>query len=198
MPYAPDHKPKTRERILTSAAQLFTQFGYERVSIDQIMAHAGLTRGAFYSHFPDKSTLYAAALQHTSYERFRRYRQEMDAGASLAHLIEGYLHPDHVNATTSPCALAFLISDISQRDTQVRETYTHVYKNLLNGLQNLDTLEQRERLTCLAVSTLMIGGVAIGRALADQAVTQELLEACKTISLQLLQVQPSEYETTNN
>lgn len=186
MPYPLDHKAKTRERILASAAQLFTSKGYEQVSIDQIMQQAGLTRGAFYSHFPDKSSLYAAAIQYTSYERFKHYAQSLDAGSSLQKLIEGYLTQDHIQEKSLPCALAFLVSDMSQREPQVRETYTQIYKNLLKGLEHLNTTEKRERLACLAVATLMIGGVAIGRALADEELTEELLAACRTVSLQLL------------
>jgi hypothetical protein len=45
--------------------RLFNRFGFEQVSIDQIMSHAGLTRGGFYNHFDSKAQLYAAAV--TSY-----------------------------------------------------------------------------------------------------------------------------------
>lgn len=154
------------------------------------MEHAGLTRGALYHHFPDKSSLYAAALQYTSRERFNYYAQELKNGASIDDLIERYLNQDHVHQKTTPCALAFLISDINQRDIQVREAYTQVYKNLLQGLQHTGTEEKRERLTCLAISVLMIGGVALGRALNDDSITEELLGACRTMSLQLLTMNP--------
>ncbi|TXH69656.1 MAG: TetR/AcrR family transcriptional regulator [Thiothrix sp.] len=187
MPYPATHKPQTRERILNSAAQLFTKNGYEGVSIDQVMAEAGLTRGAFYSHFADKSSLYAAAIQYASKERFRFYRAELTAGVSIERLIEGYLHPDHIKGRDMPCALAFLVSDISQREQQVRSTYTEVYKGLLQGLEHLGTDEKRERLACIAASVLMIGGVAIGRALDDEQITSDLLEACRAVSLQLLE-----------
>lgn len=192
MPYPFDHKAKTRERILASAAQLFTSKGYEQVSIDQIMQQAGLTRGAFYSHFSDKSSLYAAAIEYTSIERFRHYAQELKAGADLNDIIESYLNQDHTQEQITPCALAFLVSDINQRADQVRETYTNVYRGLLKGLERLHASEQCERLTYLAVSTLMIGGVAIGRALADKELSEELLSACRTVSRQLLQGPPRE------
>lgn len=45
MPYPKDHKAKTRERILEAARVLFNRHGYDRVTIDQIMAAANLTRG---------------------------------------------------------------------------------------------------------------------------------------------------------
>ncbi len=60
MPYSPDHKPKTRQKIIRSAAKLFKTVGYENVTIDQVMANAGLTRGGFYAHFKNKEDLLLA------------------------------------------------------------------------------------------------------------------------------------------
>jgi AcrR family transcriptional regulator len=62
MPYAADHKDKTRARIVDSARVLFNRHGFESVSIDDVMKRAGLTRGGFYHHFSSKESLYAAAV----------------------------------------------------------------------------------------------------------------------------------------
>src|SRR5258708_4781096 len=62
MPYPPEHRQQTRARILRSAKTLFNLHGFERISIDDIMARAGLTRGGFYSYFDTKSELYAEAV----------------------------------------------------------------------------------------------------------------------------------------
>jgi AcrR family transcriptional regulator len=59
MPYTPEHKARTRERIVESAQRLFNRHGFNGVSIDEIMADAGLTRGGFYNHFGTKDELYA-------------------------------------------------------------------------------------------------------------------------------------------
>src|SRR5690242_16470181 len=62
MPYSAAHKSQTRERIVESARRLFNRHGFNEVSIDQIMAEAGLTRGGFYNHFHTKEELYCEAL----------------------------------------------------------------------------------------------------------------------------------------
>jgi AcrR family transcriptional regulator len=62
MPYTAAHKARTRVRIVESARRLFNRFGFDQVSIDAIMADAGLTRGGFYNHFASKDELYAAAV----------------------------------------------------------------------------------------------------------------------------------------
>ena len=62
MPYTPEHRLATRERILASARRLFNRNGLSEVTIDAVMASAGLTRGAFYNYFNSKEELYAEAI----------------------------------------------------------------------------------------------------------------------------------------
>src|SRR5262249_17960177 len=45
MPYSPEHKRDTHQKILESARRLFNRKGFSEVSIDEIMDNAGLTRG---------------------------------------------------------------------------------------------------------------------------------------------------------
>src|SRR5262249_20384010 len=59
MPYSPDHKKRTRQRILKTAARLFNQKGFSEASIEDIMRAAGLSHGGFYRHFKGKDELYA-------------------------------------------------------------------------------------------------------------------------------------------
>src|SRR5882672_10156872 len=63
MPYSPQHKRDTREKILESARRLFNRKGFSGVSIEEIMSEAGLTHGGFYRHFTGKDELYAAAVR---------------------------------------------------------------------------------------------------------------------------------------
>src|ERR671931_2299848 len=63
MPYAPEHKRETRQKILESARRLFNRRGFSEVSIGEVMQHAGLTHGGFYRHFNDKDELYAEAVR---------------------------------------------------------------------------------------------------------------------------------------
>lgn len=56
--------PAKRQRILETAAKLFAAHGYEDASLNQILADAGISKGAAYYYFDDKADLYAAAVQH--------------------------------------------------------------------------------------------------------------------------------------
>ena len=55
--------PGKRAAILEAAKRLFVTQGYERVSMDQIAAEAGVSKLTVYSHFGDKESLFADAVR---------------------------------------------------------------------------------------------------------------------------------------
>ncbi|HAJ73107.1 MAG TPA: TetR family transcriptional regulator [Methylophilaceae bacterium] len=50
----------TRQRIINAAREVFCTKGVSRTSLDQIATHAGVTRGAVYWHFKNKTELFHA------------------------------------------------------------------------------------------------------------------------------------------
>lgn len=50
----------TRQRIINAAREVFLTKGVSRTSLEQIATHAGVTRGAVYWHFENKSQLFHA------------------------------------------------------------------------------------------------------------------------------------------
>lgn len=55
--------PGKRAAILAAAKRLFVSLGFERVSMDQIAAEAGVSKLTVYSHFGDKESLFAEAVR---------------------------------------------------------------------------------------------------------------------------------------
>lgn len=56
-------KPNAQHRILEAAERLLLQEGFHGVSVDRIIAAAGVSKGSFFYHFPTKDSLPAALLQ---------------------------------------------------------------------------------------------------------------------------------------
>jgi AcrR family transcriptional regulator len=54
---------KTRGRILKAAEECFARDGYDATGVAEICERAGVTKGAFYHHFPSKQALFLASLQ---------------------------------------------------------------------------------------------------------------------------------------
>jgi AcrR family transcriptional regulator len=52
----------TRAAILAAALKLFSQRGYDATGVAEICTEAGISKGAFYHHFPTKQTLFLALL----------------------------------------------------------------------------------------------------------------------------------------
>lgn len=64
-------KARTRESIVAAARRLFGRRPVDAVSIDEIVAEAGVAKGSFYNHFPDRDALAQAVAL--------RIRAELDA-----------------------------------------------------------------------------------------------------------------------
>ena len=52
-----------RERILDSAAKVFSQYGYRLASMELVAQECGLTRQALYHHFDSKEALFRAVVE---------------------------------------------------------------------------------------------------------------------------------------
>lgn len=195
MPYSKKHKDATRKKILNSAITLFSTKGFDQVSIDDLMEHAGLTRGAFYSHFESKQAVYSTAIiAGAKKSRITHSKPEMLTQEEWTkNLLFGYLSEDHIMQKFSPCPLAFLVTDIANNENEVRTTYTRMYKMLNKTIQAqlkndpLHPAPSEQKI--LATTAMMIGGVAIGRALNDDDTTKDLLNSCREAALDLLKLE---------
>lgn len=190
MPYTLEHKQQTRERILSSASRLFSRRGYDAVSIDDLMQDAGLTRGAFYNHFSDKADVYAHAIVHaTVHSPLTQFNyNDIKGTAELSKLLDNYISRGHVDNADPPCPLAFLVTDVGVREPAVRAAYTRIYQNMLKlikqGLTHDGPTNQNDN--ALALTAIMIGGVAIARALDCQTTGDQLLKSCRSATKKIL------------
>lgn len=73
----------TREALLAAGRQLFTERGYSAVSANEIVAAAGLTRGALYHHYAGKHDLFRDVMERVESELADEIRAVIDAEPDL-------------------------------------------------------------------------------------------------------------------
>ncbi len=82
----------TRASLVTAARELFGEQGYVDTSVDEIVARAGVTKGAVYHHFDGKEGLFRAVFEQV-------HREVTDQAAAE------FLGPDSWAALLNGCAL---------------------------------------------------------------------------------------------
>jgi AcrR family transcriptional regulator len=83
-------REETSKRIFDAAIAVFLEQGIPAASVESIVAHAGLTRGAFYSNFANREELVVALLQRhvsSSIERNRRLAENYSDPRALVAAI---------------------------------------------------------------------------------------------------------------
>lgn len=180
MPWGPEQKQQSRERILSSAARLFTQHGFDHVGINEVMTDAGMTRGAFYAHFSSKAELYAESIVTAAQNAHVNAKAQLGPAADLKQMVSGYLSEEHRNGEAINCPLALLITDMGQRDDTVREAYTRVFKGFVNVMaQSAESTSVDAQKHALQHAVLLVGGMAISKAINDDEFAATLLAACR-------------------
>jgi len=77
MRYDKGHKDETRRHILDVASAQFRESGIAAVGLAGIMSEAGLTNGAFYTHFASKEDLVQEVLTDALTRRAERHKANL-------------------------------------------------------------------------------------------------------------------------
>ncbi|MEO1203935.1 MAG: helix-turn-helix domain-containing protein [Pseudomonadota bacterium] len=184
MPYTPEHAQRTRARIIEAARRSFNRRGYLAVSIDDVMADAGLTRGGFYNHFSSKESLLLAVLDHASECSPLNGGEEnvRDRAARSAQTIDAYLSAAHLEDVAAHCPLVALPADVARGGDELQTRY----RQLVEAMVQVHTDGNGgDRPTALATTAMCVGAMLIARTSGDQALASELLTAARNQALDL-------------
>ncbi|HEY1749394.1 MAG TPA: TetR/AcrR family transcriptional regulator [Xanthobacteraceae bacterium] len=191
MPYPAGHRDATRTKIVAAARSLFNRFGFDGVSIDQIMSAAGLTHGGFYRHFAGKSDLYAASLacfftDPSWKNNWKGVKIEPTAADIGAQIVRAYLSRQHFEDIANSCPMVALPSDVARSGKRAKAAYEAVFKAMVEFLQRgASGTETPNRTVALSIAALCAGGMIIARASDDRNFADEVRDACMTVALRL-------------
>lgn len=192
MPYSAEHKEQTRSRIVESARILFNRHGFNDVTIDTIMAEAGLTRGGFYTYFKNKDELFAETVGSFLSGRGAQWRNEFSVTnaksehAMAKQMIDGYLSSQHLGDLDGQCPLIALPSDVARQNPAVQKSYEKLFTAMVSLFEtNLDGAESDNRKNALSIAALCVGGMVLARTLATETLASEVREAAHQMANQL-------------
>jgi TetR/AcrR family transcriptional regulator, transcriptional repressor for nem operon len=191
MPYPAGHREQVRKKIVESARRLFTRSGFENVSVDSIMAHAGLTRGGFYSYFKSKSDLYAEVLgcfftDPNWKSRWKGVQVDLASPEAGPQIVQAYLSRQHFDDVENSCPMVALPSDVARSDEKVKTAFETVFKAMVTllGREIRNSSQAREN-TAMAIAALCIGGMVVARSMTDNGLGDKLREAATRVALDL-------------
>ena len=191
MPYPTGHRPAVKKKIIESARRLFNRHGFESVSLNQIMAGAGLTHGGFYSYFESKSDLYAEVLGcfftdpewKSCWEGVHVDLSSTDVGSQV---VRAYLSRQHFEDVENSCPMVALPTDVARSGVSAKRAFETVFKAMVSVLErSLVKSGRHRRITAQSIAALSIGGMVVARTMVDRALADELREACATVALNL-------------
>jgi TetR/AcrR family transcriptional repressor of nem operon len=191
MPYPASHRAEVKRKIIDSARKLFNRHGFESVSLNQIMAGAGLTHGGFYSYFHSKSDLYSEVLAcfftdpnwKSCWEGVKVDLSSRDVGPQV---VRAYLSRQHFDDVENSCPMVALPTDVARSGESAKRAFEKVFRAMVSVLERSMVANGRpRRRVAQATAALCIGGMVVARTVVNRAVADELREACMAVALGL-------------
>ena len=172
---------KTRERIVTVAAEEFREHGIVATGLADLMAAAGLTHGGFYRHFDSKDEL----IKEASTAAFATILDGLAAAAAgkrgrarLKTVAAKYLSTEHRDHPREGCPLAALGSELARTDAEIRNAATAGLLRLVDILaEQFDQSHPSEgKKKALVAAVTMIGALTMSRIVTDPELSAAILK----------------------
>lgn len=193
MPFSSSHRDKTRKKIIETARILFNQYGFQNVTIDQVMHEAGLTRGGFYNHFRNKEALFSEAVSSFLMGRGAEWRNEAGIDPSnlkpemAQQMVDAYLSPEHLGDLAGQCPMIALPSDVARADPETQEAFQQLLTAMVWLLETAIPNKQTDRRqNALASAALCVGGMVLARTLPSSQLAEEVRSAAHEAATQII------------
>ncbi|MEO3757637.1 TetR/AcrR family transcriptional regulator [Mycobacterium sp. B14F4] len=180
-------KQQSLDRILDAAARRIREEGLDGAAIVPVMREAGLTHGAFYSHFTNKDELACAAFARaitTGRAQWIKPSRGESWGARLTSLAKRYLTRAHRDDLATGCAFAAVGSETAHAPEPFRAGYERELRASLAAICDGD--ESADRLDdAIALMALCVGGLSLSRAVVDRDLSDRILRAARETAAKL-------------
>jgi TetR/AcrR family transcriptional repressor of nem operon len=189
MRYPSNQKAIARQAILQAGARALRTNGFNGIGVDGIAASAGVTSGAFYSNFSNKQALLEEVIESCLGEPF------MDSkGGSLAERQAGlkewlamYIGAGHRADPASGCVMPTLSADVARANPKIRAAYRRRMLALVGKMSKvLDGAEPDRKRRAWSIVAIMVGAIAISRAMPDGNEALQALDSALQTAIALV------------
>lgn len=181
------NKEETRQRILEAAGRGFRKHGYAGIGVDGLAKAAGVTSGAFYSHFGSKDGAFEVALTaglDEVIESVPKFQNEYRADW-VKEFAKYYLGRPHRRDLDCGCAMATLTPEVVRFGAKVHAVFEKkmiiIADLIARGLAGSSDEDRRAR--AWAMLGVLIGGITIARAMKNTKASKEVAEASKAAAI---------------
>jgi len=180
-----EFKQASLTRILDAGSARLRTAGLNGAAIAPVMKDAGLTHGAFYSHFADKDALDEAAFRHaftTGRPWWIGKAPDRSWSARLVRLARRYLQPSHRDDRAGGCAFAALGADAARAPDRFRRAYAEELRSSLDAIcggSHDGPVGEARYEDAIALVALCVGGLTLARAVDDPAFSEHILRVAR-------------------
>ena len=189
MRYPSDQKAKAKEAILQAGARALRTNGFNGIGVDGVAASAGVTSGAFYSNFSNKEALLEEVIETCLGEPFidsesGSLAQRQDR---LKEWLAMYISAHHRADPASGCVMPTLSADVARSNPHIRDAYKRKMLALVRKMSNvLDVTGPDREKRAWSIVAMMVGAVAISRAMADGEEADQALDSALQTAIALI------------
>ncbi len=172
---------ENRQKVIDVASRLFREHGFDGIGLKDLMEGAGLTHGAFYKQFASKEDLAAQASRRAFESASRRWSAAAAANPQdpLGAVIAFYLSTEHRAARMDGCPIVALGADAARQGAEVKASFEAGIREYLEMLGRwLGKPEGQDPSgKAMAIFSTMVGAVVLSRALNDEQLSKQFLQA---------------------
>ena len=121
-------------QIVAAARELFGRSGYEATGVDDIAAHAGITKPVLYRHFEGKRDLYLAVLEDHLADLIRRLWVGLSASAEPRERLRVSIQAFFEFVEERPDGYRMLVEAGTRMDDDTRERLGSAWDTLAEGV----------------------------------------------------------------
>jgi len=129
----------TRQKLLLAAQQEIHRVGFQAASLDTILSHAGVTKGALYHHFDNKRALGYAVVDEWLQARITEWwvaplRDSTDPLKTLSHMLIECRETIVAELAQDGCPLAALAHEMGLLDEGFRSRISSIYDDWMEAI----------------------------------------------------------------